>query len=87
MKKKEAKGSLSLSVSHSLGSGSGAEEAGILELNFSEFLVVVHLDDEWHSQDQESGADDPRCLASATEELLGHNGGFGGGVLGVDDNG
>ena len=78
---------VSLSVSHSLGSGSGAEEAGILELNFSEFLVVVHLDDEWHSQDQESGVNDPRCLASATEELLGHNGGFGGGVLGVDDNG
>ena len=74
-------------MSHSLGSGSGAEEAGILELDFGEFLVAVHLDDEWHSQDQEGGAGDPRCLASATEELLGHNGSFGGGVLGVDDNG
>ena len=76
-------------MSYSLGSGrSGrdAEEAGILELDFNEFLVAVHLDDEWHSQDQEGGAGDPRRLASATEELLGHDGGFGGGVLGVDDD-
>ena len=74
-------------MSHSLGSGSGAEEAGILELDFVELLVAVHLDDEWHSQDQEGGVGDPRHLASATEELLGHNGGFGGSALGVDDDG
>ena len=74
-------------MSHSLGSGSGAEEAGILELDFDELLVAFHLNDEWHSQDQEGGAGDPRRLASATEELLGHDGGFGGGALGVDDNG
>ena len=78
---------VSLSLSHSLGSGSGAEEACILELDFGELLVAVHLDDEWHSQDQEGGVNDPRRLASATEELLGHNGGFGGSVLGVDDDG
>ena len=74
-------------MSHSLGSGSGAEEVGILELNFGELLVAVHLDDEWHSQDQEGGVGDPRRLASATEELLGHNSGFGGDALGVDDDG
>ena len=74
-------------MSHSLGSGSGAKEAGILELDFGELLVVVHLNDEWHSQDQEGGAGDPRRLANATEELLGHDGGFEGGVLGVDDKG
>ena len=72
---------------HSLESGSGAEEASILELDFGELSVAVHLDDEWHSQDQEGGAGDPRRLASATEELLGHNGGFGGSALGVDDDG
>ena len=72
---------------HSLGSGSGAEEPGILELDFCELLVAVHLNDEYHSQDQEGGASDPRRLASATDELLGHDGGFGGGALGVDDNG
>ena len=74
-------------MSHSLGSGSGAEEAGILELDFGELLVTVHLNDEWHSQDQEGGVGDPRLLASATEELLGHDDGFGGGTLGVDDDG
>ena len=74
-------------MSHSLGSGSGAEEVGILELDFGELLVAVHLDDEWHSQDQEGGVGDPRRLASATEELLGHDSGFGGGALGVDDDG
>ena len=74
-------------MSHSLGSGSDAEEAGILELDFGELLVLVHLNDEWHSQDQEGGAGDPRRLANATEELLGHDGGFGGGALGVDDEG
>ena len=74
-------------MSHSLGSGSGAEEPGILELDFGELLVAVHLNDECHSQDQEGGAGDPRRLASATEELLGHDSGFGGGALGVDDNG
>ena len=74
-------------MSHSLGSGSGAKEAGILELNFSELLVAVHLDDEWHSQDQEVGVGNPCRLASATEELLGHDGDFGGGALGVDDDG
>ena len=58
-----------------------------MELDFGELLVAVHLDDEWHSQDQEGGAGDPRRLASATEELLGHDGGFGGGALGVDDDG
>ena len=74
-------------MSHSFGNGSSAEKAGILELDFDELLVAVHLDDEWHSQDQEGGASDPRRLASATEELLGHDGGFGGSALGVDDNG
>ena len=74
-------------MSHSLGSGSGAKEAGILELNFGELLVAVHLDNEWHSQDQEGGAGDPCRLASATEELLGHDGGFGGRALGMDDDG
>ena len=74
-------------MSHSLGSGSGAEEAGILELDFSELLVAVHLNDEWHSQDQEGGAGDPRRFASAMEELFGHDGGFGGNTLGVDDDG
>ena len=74
-------------MSHSLGSGSGAEEVCILELDFGELLVAVHLDDEWHSQDQEGGVGDPRRLASATEELLGHDSGFGGGALGVDDDG
>ena len=74
-------------MSHSFGNGSSAEEVGILELDFGELLVAVHLDDEWHSQDQEGGASDPRRLASATEELLGHDGGFGGSALGVDDNG
>ena len=73
-------------MSHSLESGSGAEEAGIWELDFGELSVAVHLDNEWHSQDQEGGADDPCCLASATEELLGHDGGFGGGALGMDDD-
>ena len=74
-------------MSHSLGSGSSAEEAGILELDFGELLVTIHLNDEWHSQDQEGGVGDPRHLASATKELLGHDGGFGGGTLGVDDDG
>ena len=74
-------------MSHSFGNGSSAEKAGILELDFGELLVVVHLNDEWHSQDQEGGAGDPRRLASATEELLGHDGGFGGGAIGVDDDG
>ena len=74
-------------MSHSLGNGSDAEEADILELDFGELLVAVHLDDEWHSQDQEGSVGDPRYLASATEELLGHNGGFRGGALGVDDDG
>ena len=74
-------------MSHSFGNGSSAEEAGILELDFGELLVAVHLDDEWHSQDQEGGASDPRRLASATKELLGHDGGVGGSALGVDDNG
>ena len=58
-----------------------------MELDFGELLVAVHLDDEWHSQDQEGGANDPRYLASATKELLGHNGSFGGSMLGVDDDG
>ena len=58
-----------------------------MELDFGELLVAVHLDDEWHSQYQEVGVDDPRRLASATEELLGHNDGFGGSVRGVDDDG
>ena len=75
------------SLSHSLESGSGAEEASILELNFGELLIAVHLDDEWHSQDQKGGAGDPRRLANATEVLLGHDGGFGGSMLGMDDNG
>ena len=74
-------------MSHSLGNGSGAEEAGILELDFGELLVAVHLDDEWHSQDQEGGAGDPRRLASATKELFGHDGGFEGSALSVDDDG
>ena len=74
-------------MSHSLGSGSNAEKAGILELDFSELLVAVHLNDEWHSQDQEGGAGDPRHLASAMKELLGHNDSFGGSALGVDDDG
>ena len=74
-------------MSHSLGSGSGAEKAGILELNFGKLLVAVYLNDEWHSQDQESGAGDPRCLASATQELLGHDGGFRGDAIGMDDDG
>ena len=78
---------LSLSMSHSLGSGSSAEKAGILELDFGELLVVIHLNDEWHSQDQEGGAGDPRRLASAMEELLGHDGGFGGSMIGMDDDG
>ena len=74
-------------MSHLLRNGSGAEEAGILELDFSELLVAVHLNDEWHSQDQEGGAGDPRRLTNATEELLGHDGGFKSGALGVDDDG
>ena len=86
MKKKEAK-RVSLSLSHLLGSGINAKEAGILELNFGELLVAVHLNDEWHSQDQEGGAGDPHRLASATEGLFGHDDGFGGGALGVDDDG
>ena len=44
-------------------------------------------DDEWHSQDQEGGSSDPRHLANAMEELLGHDSDFGGGALGVDDDG
>ncbi|KAK9999255.1 hypothetical protein SO802_018858 [Lithocarpus litseifolius] len=88
MEKERSQGvSLSLSLSHSLGSGSGAEEAGIWELEFCELLVAVHLDNEWHSQDQEGGAGDPCRLASATEELLGHDGSFEGDALGVDDDG
>ena len=59
----------------------------MLELDFGELLVTVHLDDEWHSQDQEGGVGDPRHLASATEELFGHDDGFGGDALGVDDDG
>ena len=58
-----------------------------MELDFSELLVAVHLNDEWHSQDQEGGAGDPRRLASAMKDLLGHDGGFKGGVLGMDDDG
>ena len=58
-----------------------------MELDFGELLIMVHLDDEWHSQDQEGGIGDPCRLASATEELLGHDDGFGGGTLGVDDDG
>ena len=75
---------LSLSMSHSLGSGSSAEKAGILELDFGELLVAVHLNDEWHSQDQEGGAGDPRRLANAMKDLLRHDGGFEGSTLGVD---
>ena len=67
-------------MSHSLRSGSSAEEVGILELDFDELLVAVHLYDEWHSQDQKGGAGDSRQRASATKELLGHDGGFGGGA-------
>ena len=48
---------------------------------------MVHLDDEWHSQDQEGGAGDPRRLTNAMKELLGHDDSFGGGAPGVDDNG
>ena len=58
-----------------------------MELDFDELLIMVHLDDEWHSQDQEGGVGDPCHLASAMEELLGHDGGFGGDALGVDDGG
>ena len=58
-----------------------------MELDFGELLVAVHLDDEWHSQDQEGGVGDPRRLANATEKLLGHNDGFGGNALDVDDDG
>ena len=58
-----------------------------MELDFDELLIMVHLDDEWHSQDQEGGVGDPCHLASAMEELLGHDGGFGGDALGVDDDG
>ena len=48
---------------------------------------MVHLDDEWHSQDQEGGAGDPRRLANAMKELLGHDDSFGGSAPGVDDDG
>ena len=74
-------------MSHSLGSRSGAEEAGIFELDFGELLVAVHFDNEWHSQDLEGGASDPCRLANATKEFLGHDSGFGGSALGVDDDG
>ena len=74
-------------MSHSFGSGSGAEEAGILELDFGELLVTIHLHNEWHSQDQEGGLGDPHYLASATKELLGHGVGFGSDALGVDVDG
>ena len=57
-------------MSHSLGSGSGAKEAGILELNFSELLVVVHLDDEWHNQDQEVGVGDHAALPALRRSFL-----------------
>ena len=49
---------------------SGAEEAGILELNFSELLVVVHLDDEWHNQDQEVGVGDHAALPALRRSFL-----------------
>ena len=58
-----------------------------MELDFSELLVAVHLNDEWHNQDQEGGAGNPRRLTNATKELLGHDGGFKSGALGVDDDG
>jgi|UniRef100_A0A2N9FS40 hypothetical protein len=67
--------------------GSGAEEIGLLVLVFNELLLAVHLDDEWDDEDEEGGAGDPGGLASATEELLGDEGGFGGSALGVVDDG
>lgn len=58
-----------------------------MELEFVELLFAVHLHDERDDEDEEGGASDPRRLAGAPEELLGHEGGVAGCLLTTDDDG
>jgi hypothetical protein len=46
----------------------------LLQLEVVELLLPIHLDDERHHEHQEGGARDPRRLARAPEQLLGHGG-------------